>query len=74
MKLASRLTIAATAVASILVFIWPLLISAEGSSQATLAQGVFIALMPALLALIVIEFSSGQIEAKQLAVLGVLSR
>ena len=72
MKLASRLTLAATAVASILVFIWPLLISAEGSSQATLAQGVFIALMPALLALIVIEFSSGQIEAKQLAVLGVL--
>ena len=54
MKLASRITIAATAAASILVFIWPLLLSAEGASQATLAQGVFIALMPALLALIVI--------------------
>jgi len=72
MRLLSRITISSTAVASLVIFTWPLLISAEGASQAALAQGIFIALMPALLALIVIEFASGQIEAKQLAVLGVL--
>lgn len=72
MKLLSRLSIATTALASVLVFTWPLLISAEQADQANLAQSIFIVLMPMLLLLIAIEFASGSIEVKQLAVLGVL--
>ncbi len=72
MKLLSRITVALAAIGSLLVFTWPLFISASAPNQANLAQGLFIALMPLLLVLISVEFASGQIEIKQLAVLGVL--
>lgn len=72
MKLLSRITVALAALGSLLVFTWPLFISASAPNQANLAQGLFIALMPLLLVLISVEFASGQIEIKQLAVLGVL--
>ncbi len=72
MKLLSRITVGLAAIGSLLVFTWPLFISASVPNQANLAQGLFIALMPLLLVLISVEFASGQIEIKQLAVLGVL--
>ncbi|NDH65673.1 MAG: ECF transporter S component [Microbacteriaceae bacterium] len=72
MKILSRITVALAAIGSLLVFTWPLFISASAPNQANLAQGLFIALMPLLLVLISVEFASGQIEIKQLAVLGVL--
>ncbi len=72
MKLLSRITVGLAALGSLLVFTWPLFISASTPNQANLAQGLFIALMPLLLVLISVEFASGQIEIKQLAVLGVL--
>ncbi len=72
MKLLSRVSIAVTAIGSLLVFTWPLLISAEQADQSNFAQAIFIVLMPVLLLLIAIEFASGSIEVKQLAVLGVL--
>ena len=72
MKLLSRITVALAALGSLMVFTWPLFISASAPNQANLAQGLFIALMPLLLVLISVEFASGQIEIKQLAVLGVL--
>jgi energy-coupling factor transport system substrate-specific component len=72
MKLLSRITVGLAAIGSLLVFTWPLFISASAPNQANLAQGLFIALMPLLLVLISVEFASGQIEIKQLAVLGVL--
>jgi len=71
-KLLSRITVALAALGSLMVFTWPLFISASAPNQANLAQGLFIALMPLLLVLISVEFASGQIEIKQLAVLGVL--
>ena len=54
------------------MFIWPLLIPATATNQAHLAQGIFIGLMPVILVLVLVEFSSGSIGSKQLAVLGVL--
>jgi energy-coupling factor transport system substrate-specific component len=76
--LASRLTIALAAVGSLLMFTWPLVIGAGASltqsvDQAHLAQSVFIVLMPLMIVTVLVEFSSGQITARQLAVLGVLT-
>jgi energy-coupling factor transport system substrate-specific component len=41
-------------------------------NQASLAQAVFIALMPALLMIVLVEFSSGNLNSRRLAVLGLL--
>ena len=66
----SAAVVAVAALASILVFAWPLIIA--DTSQANLAQGVFIGLMPLLLLVILIEFNSGSIGTRQLAILGLL--
>ena len=74
--LSSRLTILLAAVGSLLMFTWPLFIAAgatQSVDQAHLAQSVFIVLMPLMIVTVLVEFSSGQITARQLAVLGVLT-
>ena len=71
-KLLGRAAIVVAALASVMVFAWPLFISAASTDQATLAQGVFIALMPLMLVLVLVEFAAGDISTKQLSVLGVL--
>ena len=54
------------------MFSWPLLISSTSAKEADLAQAVFIALMPLMLILVLIEVATGEIGSKQLALLGVL--
>jgi energy-coupling factor transport system substrate-specific component len=54
------------------MFSWPLFLQVPDSNQASLAQGVFIVLMPALLVIILLEFSSGNLNSRRLAVLGLL--
>lgn len=71
-NLFSRFVIALTAIVSLSVFAWPLLIHSTGVDEARVAQTVFITLMPLLLVLVLVEFASGQIDSKQLAILGVL--
>lgn len=71
-KQLSSLSIALAAAGSILMFAWPLLIAAGNSSEAEVAQVVFIALMPVMLILVLVEVATGTIGSKQLAVLGVL--
>jgi energy-coupling factor transport system substrate-specific component len=71
-KVLGRVAIVVAALASVMVFAWPLFISAASTDQAALAQGVFIALMPLMLVLVLVEFAAGEISTKQLAVLGVL--
>jgi len=68
----ARITVALAGLVSLMMFVWPLLIPAEATNQAHLAQGIFIGLMPVILILVLVEFSSGSIGSKQLAVLGVL--
>jgi energy-coupling factor transport system substrate-specific component len=55
------------------MFTWPLFISTGAQNEAVLAQSVFIALMPIVLALVISEYSSGGIGSRQLALLGVLT-
>jgi energy-coupling factor transport system substrate-specific component len=66
------MTIGFAALASIFIFVWPFVIPAQSANQAALAQSVFIGLMPMLLILVLVEFSSGNLGSKQLAALGVL--
>lgn len=61
-----------TAVLSLSFFLWPLLISTEGAEQASIAQAIFMVLMPLLVALLISELSSGKLNSRQIAVLGVL--
>jgi energy-coupling factor transport system substrate-specific component len=71
-KTFSKLTVSLAALGSLLLFSWPLLISATDSKEADVAQAVFILLMPILLILILVEVAAGDIDSKQLALLGVL--
>ncbi len=72
-KWMSRLSVALAATASILLFAWPLLISAQQVSESSFAQAVFALLMPVILVLVLVEYSSGQLDSRRLAVLGVLT-
>jgi energy-coupling factor transport system substrate-specific component len=59
--------------AALLLFSWPLFISAQNQSEIQFAQLAFIILMPAILILTITEFTSGRIDSRQLAMLGVLT-
>ena len=68
----SSATVAVSALASLVMFTWPLLIAGTGSNQAGVAQASFIALMPLLLMVMLIEFGSGKLDSRRLALLGLL--
>ena len=72
-NLYSRLFIAATALVSLTMFAWPLLIQTASADENRVAQTVFILLMPLMLVLVLVEFASGELDSKQLAMLGVLT-
>ena len=72
LKLTSKILVAAIALVSLALFAWPLFIGAQANHQSGLAQTIFMLLMPVLVMLILIEFGSGAIDARQIALLGVL--
>jgi len=59
--------------AALMLFSWPLFISAQTHSEIQFAQLAFIILMPGILILTITEFTSGRIDSRQLAMLGVLT-
>ena len=67
----SRVIVALATFTSLGMFLWPLLITS--SDEAKLAQTAFIVLMPLLLVMVLVEFSAGDLDSKQLAMLGVLT-
>lgn len=71
-QLISRISVGVAGLVSILIFTWPLFIRASEQNETLLAQTVFIVLMPLVLILILIEFATGDISSKHLALLGVL--
>jgi energy-coupling factor transport system substrate-specific component len=71
-KLISRISVGVAGLASLLIFTWPLFISTGEQNETLLAQTVFIVLMPLVLILVLIEFATGDISSKHLALLGVL--
>jgi energy-coupling factor transport system substrate-specific component len=71
-KLTARFTIFGVALLSLGMFCWPLFISAANAHQSNLAQTLFMVLMPILIGLVLVEFNSGELQSRQIAVLGVL--
>ena len=72
-KIISKIALSIAGLASLLMFAWPLFIATSSQNENLLAQSVFIALMPILIVLTLVEFSTGEIGSRQLAVLGVLT-
>jgi energy-coupling factor transport system substrate-specific component len=68
------IAIALTSLAGLAMFCWPLLLDAgPGAGHRADAPFAFVVLLPALLAVVLSELSSGVLDAKALAMLGVLS-
>lgn len=73
----SRLTLVFASLAGLAMFVWPLLVTpdpaAVGMAHATDAPLIFVAILPVLVAIVLAEVASGGLDAKALAMLGVLS-
>jgi energy-coupling factor transport system substrate-specific component len=71
----SALVLTLASVAGLAVFVWPLLISPppDAAGQTTYAPLIFVLALPVLVLVVLAEVSSGGIDAKALALLGVLS-
>jgi energy-coupling factor transport system substrate-specific component len=71
----SALVLALASVAGLAVFVWPLLISPspDATDRTTAAPLIFVLTLPVLVLVILAQVSSGGIDAKALALLGVLS-
>lgn len=72
MRRLNSVMLAAVAVISVGMFCWPLLIGSANAAQSSLAQTLFLLLMPLLLVLVIAEVGSGHLNSRQIAVLGVL--
>lgn len=72
-RIISAIAIAIAGLASLLMFAWPLLIATNNQNENLLAQSVFIGLMPIIVVLTLVEFATGEIGSRQLAILGVLT-
>ncbi len=74
-RLRARLVLLLASAAGLAVFVWPLVISprATADGQSADAPLVFVLILPVLVLLVLAEMSAGGIDAKALALLGVLS-
>ena len=69
----SRVTLGLTAVAGLFAFAWPLLVPAGSELPATTAPLVFALVLPFILLVVLSELGSSGMDAKGLAMLGVLT-
>ncbi|UQX87270.1 ECF transporter S component [Jatrophihabitans telluris] len=70
----SALTLAGVSLVGVAAFLWPLVLTTAGDDgHATDAPWVFVLLLPLLLLIAVTQLSSGGLDAKAVALLGVLS-
>lgn len=70
----SAAMLALASAAGLAMFCWPLLITPSGGfAHATDAPFIFVALLPVLLAVVLTELTEGGMDAKALALIGVLS-
>ena len=70
--IASRLVMTLATTCALLIFIWPLIISNSAAGNSNLAQASFIVIMPILILILLVEFGSGKLNSKSLAMLGLL--
>lgn len=68
----SRLTLIVTAIAGLVAFAWPLVVPPTSTMPATQAPLVFALILPFVLVVILAELGSSGMDAKSLAMLGVL--
>jgi energy-coupling factor transport system substrate-specific component len=76
LRLRASVLLASASVLGLVAFCWPLLVHAhagENSAHSVDAPWVFVALVPLLLAIIVSEISEGSLDAKAVALLGILA-
>jgi energy-coupling factor transport system substrate-specific component len=71
--LGSILVLATGSIAALLAFTWPLLASAAGSTGPIEAPLLFVAVLPVLVVMMLVEVAAGRLDARALAMLGVLS-
>lgn len=70
----TAVAIGLASLAGLAMFAWPLLVvPPDGTAHATDAPFIFVLVLPVLLAIVLSELSSGGMDAKALAMLGVLS-
>jgi len=69
----TTLVLAVASLAALAAFFWPLLITPPSSAPAAGPPFVFIAILPLLVVVLLAELSSGGLDAKAIAMLGVLS-
>lgn len=71
----SAITMAIASVAGLAMFVWPLLVRVDGSAtqHSVDAPFMFVALLPVVIVVVLAEMSEGGMDAKALAILGVLA-
>lgn len=71
-RLRSALVLAAASAAGLMILCWPLLLRAPESGRVD-PPFLFLALLPLVIVVVLVEFSEGGMDARVLAILGVLS-
>lgn len=71
LRLRSGIVLAVASVAGLMMLIWPLLVQAEDGTRVQ-PPFLFLALMPVVLVVVLAELSEGGMDARALAILGVL--
>jgi energy-coupling factor transport system substrate-specific component len=69
----SALVLALASAAGLMMFVWPLLLVPDPSADQVTPPFLFLALLPVLVLVVLAELSEGGIDAKTLAMLGVLT-
>lgn len=69
----SALVLTAASLAGLVMFCWPLVITPAAGQERTDQPFIFMALLPVVVLVVLVEMSEGGIDAKALAVLGVLT-
>ncbi len=71
----SAVTLTVASLAGLAMFVWPLLVRVDGSAtqHSVDAPFIFVALLPVVIVVVLAEMSEGGMDAKALAILGVLA-
>jgi energy-coupling factor transport system substrate-specific component len=70
----SAVVLTLVSIAGLMMFVWPLLVSPEsGLAHHSDAPLLFVCLLPALIAVVLAEMTSGRLDTKAIAMLGVLA-
>jgi energy-coupling factor transport system substrate-specific component len=73
LRLRSAVVLTLASVAGLMMFVWPLLLVPDPGAGSTTPPFVFLALLPVLVLVVVAELTEGGMDAKTLAMLGVLT-